>query len=211
MGPRQGGEEQSSPQHFRVAGVYKALLGSALWSDEQTKAQRREDGLPRTHSSLAAGLDSNQRVQRSSGLKAAPGFISVTRGGEGLLLREPSRLGTGGGWGWRTAAAPHLQPWPRAQQLGRPASSLILLSRGDPAFCQSGGRQQGEGWGGGGTSVPWRTGMLTPDTAPLSFPTDQCIYGPLQPTGKKQTGQGDGVESSPRNGRESAPQLTGGS
>lgn len=45
------------------------------------------------------------------------------------------------------AAVPHLQLWPRVQHLGRPASSLIPLSRGDPAFCQCRGQQQAKGLG----------------------------------------------------------------
>lgn len=97
-----------------------------------------------------------------------------------------------------TAAAPHLPAWPRAQHLGCPASSLILLSRGDPAFCQSGGRQPGKGWGGGVLLSPGGPGTPSPDAAPLSSRTD-----PLCSPGSRQ-GRGAGVGGQAQGGEESA-------
>lgn len=101
---------------------------------------------------------------------------------QGMLLLLQPRLGTGGSWGVGTAAAPHLPAWPRAQHLGRPASSLILLGRGDPAFCQSGSRQRSKGWGGGVLLSPGGPGT----------PTSVLRHRPPLLT-REQTGRGAGV------------------
>lgn len=62
-------------------------------SSKAPKAQRGEDGSPRTHSRLATRFDSNQGVQHpgqgSSGLKPAAGFF--TRAGRGVLLLHSAR------------------------------------------------------------------------------------------------------------------------
>lgn len=82
--------------------------------------------------------------------------------------------------------------------MGHPTSSLILLTGGHPAFCQSGGRQQGKGGGGGSALVPWREQHAHPDPATLSSPlqTRASLRPPL-PTGKL-TAQGAGArECSP--------------
>lgn len=125
-------------------------------SSKAPKAQRGEDGPARTPSSLATGLDSNQDIhdqgQESLGLKPLLACC-VCGGGGGVLLRD---------WGHSVGLEQVGLGWrqPSAQQLGCPASCLILLSRGDPAFCQSGGRQQGEGRGGGVFLPPEGTGTL---------------------------------------------------
>lgn len=103
----------------------------------------------------------------------------------------------------------HLQPWPRAQRLRRPASALILLSGGDPAFCQSGGRQQGEGRGRGGASVPRRTPPAHPGhSSSVRSHGPVHLSDPLRPQGSRQ-GKGLGSESRPRKGRNLLPSRQG--
>lgn len=114
-----------------------------------------------------------------------------------------NRWGAGGGEQWQLPT-PHLQPWPRAQQLGCPASSLILLSRGDPAFCQSGGSRAGQGAGRRGTSVCWRTWHNT--SGPSHRPAH--LTDPTLPIGE-QRGEGAGVREQPQKGEESAPRRQG--
>lgn len=80
-----------------------------LQPSKAPKAQRGEDGSPRTHSSLATGLNSNQDVQHpgqgSSGLQPATGLFTLARGGAAVGLWMPRWLGTGGA-GVRAAQGP---------------------------------------------------------------------------------------------------------